>query len=338
MALCDSFISGGTYILLNAKGGTALDMTSSLKVEGHHLHSKSNQRWRFINTGDGWAIQNCQLSKDGQSVYLSANGGPLKEGKPLVGSTISMSWYVYLVDGALRITWPRTDYVMDLSDWGNSAPGTHVQLMRLKKEQPCQLWYFSRCGTIDTLAPTTTLMALTPPPLEILHKERSQFQNAPVLHVLLHMHDEMALELDRTCTTSIRHRPSHKEQSQQWRLLPCADGETIQACRESLDGQPLYLTVRGLAQRGACVVASPYPVTWRVERCQPTGKKLAIRSVLGYFPSLCMRHLLTSARYSIFWPKTNLVITSQKAQGDVDDVTLAECDDTSFSKWNMVIV
>ncbi|KAH9850991.1 hypothetical protein C2E23DRAFT_887017 [Lenzites betulinus] len=294
MALCDSFLPHGTYVLLNAKGGTALDMTSKRHVEGHDLHSELNQRWKFINTGNGWAIRNGRDSNDGEPLYLSIKG-QLKEGTEIVGSTVPISWYVYSVDGALRITWPNTDYVFDLRDWGDSAPGTKVQLVRLKPGEPCQLWYFSRIVEPDQLDGTAPSASFA----------------------ILHMNGKIALELENTGRRRVKHGILHKQESQQWRMTPSADGEVIQACRKSLNGKPLYLTVQGPAQQDACIVASPYPVSWRVERCKAKDGKATIR---------------------IFWQKTNLVISSQNMSEDMEDVVLADCDDTLLSQWDAVPV
>lgn len=45
MAPCDSFLSHGTYVLLNARGGTALDLAGGTgKVVGYPVHYRVNQQ------------------------------------------------------------------------------------------------------------------------------------------------------------------------------------------------------------------------------------------------------------------------------------------------------
>lgn len=70
---------------------------SSLLTTPHSQH----QQWEFINTGDGWAIQSCHRGEDGRPLYLSVKGH-LGENGEVVHSTVPMSWYIRLVDGALR--------------------------------------------------------------------------------------------------------------------------------------------------------------------------------------------------------------------------------------------
>ncbi|KAI0759239.1 hypothetical protein BD413DRAFT_617970 [Trametes elegans] len=146
MTSCDHFLPHGTYVLLNKKDGTALDLSGGNKtIEGHDFHGENNQQWKFTNTGHGWAIESMRRRNDGKPLYLSIRG-KLNERVHVVPSVHPLSWYVWEVDGALRIGWPGTDYVVELGGWGDEKPGTHVQIMRLKPGEPCQLWYFSRCS------------------------------------------------------------------------------------------------------------------------------------------------------------------------------------------------
>ncbi|KAI0631440.1 hypothetical protein C8Q77DRAFT_1061072 [Trametes polyzona] len=309
MALCDDFLPHGSYILMNVKGGIALDLAGKrTRLEGHLLHGEANQRWMFMNTGRGWAIRSSQMSHPERSVYLSVKR--LQENEPVVPSTVPISWFVYLVNGALRIHWPHTDYVIELGGCGDSTPGTRIQLTLLKEREPCQLWYFTRYGDFSLRR------LFTPNPVEpVIAPEATR--ELPVYRVLVHTHEDVALELDSTSRKRIKHRPLHKQPSQQWRVLPSGDGQTdvIQAFRDSLDDQPLYLTVQAPAQPGSRVVASPYPVGWKVERC-PISKdgKPTLR---------------------IFWPGTNLVVSTTDCDGS-DNVVLAEHDDGTVSQWREI--
>lgn len=63
----------------------------------------------------------------------------------------------------------------------------------------------------------------------------------------------------------------------QWKFIANGEEEVIQAIRGSLEGEPLYLNVQGPAQPGARVIASPYPVGWRVEHSQDKDERPTMR-------------------------------------------------------------
>ncbi|KAI8977794.1 hypothetical protein BD414DRAFT_383110, partial [Trametes punicea] len=119
----------GSYVLLNAASGTALDVDTSGIVAAHLYHGEENQQWVFVNTGRGWAIRSSRLSQEGKALYLSFKHR-LRKDAPVVASTTPVSWYVWEVDGAeLRIHWPDSDLVFDLPcpDW--DSPGVPVRVL-----------------------------------------------------------------------------------------------------------------------------------------------------------------------------------------------------------------
>ncbi|KAI0643368.1 hypothetical protein C8Q79DRAFT_174462 [Trametes meyenii] len=152
MASCDSFLPGATFVLLNAKGGTALDDCDSKEVRGHSFHGKPNQQWKFINTGNEWAIQSCRMAKEGGPVYLSLKN-TLSQNAHLAMSPRPLSWYVWRVEGGLRIGWPNTSYVVELGNQGSSEAGTQVIIAHLKVNDPVQVWHFSRVDIINSEGP-----------------------------------------------------------------------------------------------------------------------------------------------------------------------------------------
>ncbi|EIW52634.1 uncharacterized protein TRAVEDRAFT_53075 [Trametes versicolor FP-101664 SS1] len=308
MALCDAFLPHGTYALLNARGGTALDLACLERLEGHLVHYRANQQWKFVSTGLGWAIESCCKSKKGESLYLSIAGGRLAEQTRGKASTIPTSWDVALIGDVLRISWPKTNYVVELSGWGNSHPGTPIQIMRLKQGEQCQLWHFTRCGILAASSDHAEDVNRTGP--------RPTGPPPPTLHVLTNVDEDAALELENASRRWVKHGPTHKEPSQQWKFVRIGDEEVIQACRASLNNEPLYLTVQGRAEPSAHIVASPYPVGWHVERSQIADGRGTVR---------------------IFWPNTNLVISTKKFV-DGNSVVLTECDDTLSSKWTDITI
>lgn len=124
MAACSSFLPHGTYVLMNARGGTALDLASLERLEGYPVHYRANQQvrmsstahyatrgiragshhsqWKFVSTGLGWAIESCCKSKKGEALYLSIAGGRLAEQTHVKVSTVPTSWDVALIGDVLR--------------------------------------------------------------------------------------------------------------------------------------------------------------------------------------------------------------------------------------------
>ncbi|KAI0942693.1 hypothetical protein AcW1_003256 [Taiwanofungus camphoratus] len=139
--------SPGTYVLLNAKSGTALDLSGANQraLIGFPVHMGQNQQWEFIPSGRGYAIRSACPSMCG--LYLTIDSS-LCEHAAIIASPFPASWNIEPdeCEGTLRISWPNTDYVIDLADWGSSVPGTKVQLMKAKPGECCQLWRFTRCA------------------------------------------------------------------------------------------------------------------------------------------------------------------------------------------------
>ncbi|KAI0631444.1 hypothetical protein C8Q77DRAFT_1061150 [Trametes polyzona] len=112
---------------------------------GYPMHGGPNQQWEFIPSGHGYVIRCVRRSKDGHPLYLTTEEG-LRENAAIVASPYPVSWNVEQTEEGIRISWPNTDFVFDLAEWGSKAPGTKIQLMRLKPGEPCQLWHYTRCA------------------------------------------------------------------------------------------------------------------------------------------------------------------------------------------------
>ncbi|TFK86956.1 carbohydrate-binding module family 13 protein [Polyporus arcularius HHB13444] len=161
----------GTYVLLNAQGGTAVDLSGAdnKTVFGYPMHGGPNQQWEFIPTGHGYIIRCVRRSAEGHSLYLTTDGS-VKHGAAIVASPYPVAWNVEPGEDGIRIHWPNSEYSFDLADWGNSTAGTKIQLAH-RREEPCQLWHYTRCAAASesdkdkalTDAHSTSARAVSPP-------------------------------------------------------------------------------------------------------------------------------------------------------------------------------
>ncbi|KAI0697195.1 ricin B lectin domain-containing protein [Cerioporus squamosus] len=162
----------GTYVLLNARGGTAVDLSGAdnKTIIGYPMHGGPNQQWEFIPTGHGYIIRCVRRSSEGHSLYLTTDGS-VKHGATIVASPYPVAWNVEPTEDGIRISWPNSEFSFDLADWGNSAAGTKIQLAH-RREEPCQLWHYTRCAAASesekdhkalTDAHSTSARAVSPP-------------------------------------------------------------------------------------------------------------------------------------------------------------------------------
>ncbi|OSC96458.1 carbohydrate-binding module family 13 protein [Trametes coccinea BRFM310] len=157
----------GTYVLLNARSGTAVDMSGAdnKTLIGYPMHGGPNQQWEFLPSGHGYIIRCVRRSKDGHPLYLTTDGG-VHEHAAIVASPYPVSWNVEQTEEGIRISWPNTDLVFDLADWGSKTPGTKIELMHLKPGEPCQLWHYTRCAPAaehDSELEVRSSRAVSPP-------------------------------------------------------------------------------------------------------------------------------------------------------------------------------
>lgn len=93
----------GTYVLLNARGGTAVDMSGvdNKTIFGYPMHGGPNQQWEFIPTGHGYIIRCVRRSAEGHSLYLTTDGS-VKHGAAIVASPYPVAWNVEQTDDGIR--------------------------------------------------------------------------------------------------------------------------------------------------------------------------------------------------------------------------------------------
>ncbi|KAK7030862.1 hypothetical protein VNI00_013972 [Paramarasmius palmivorus] len=133
--------SGRSYRIVNAKSGTLLDLsgTDGVTISGFNSNGGDNQKW-YLEQSDGHWTFRCGTGK-----YLGINGN-VEDGTPVVGVSNPVQWDIWPdeEDSNLhRIFVPGSQNPMniDLSDHGNSANGTKIQLW-YKWEGKNQAWRF----------------------------------------------------------------------------------------------------------------------------------------------------------------------------------------------------
>ena len=184
-ALSPPVFAPGTYVLLNARGGTAMDLSGAdhKTVIGYPMHGGPNQQWEFIPTGHGYIIRCVRRSPEGHSLYLSTEGG-VKHGAAIVASTYPVTWNVEQTEDGMKcvlvcssfgscalttccvgscgrtpnMRWtsrtgatmlPVPRYVPRSSPHPthpNRFPPVQIQLATHRSKEACQHWHYTRCA------------------------------------------------------------------------------------------------------------------------------------------------------------------------------------------------
>ncbi|KAN0078019.1 carbohydrate-binding module family 13 protein [Tylopilus felleus] len=122
--------ANGIYSLTNLKGGTCIDLSGgdNYSIIGYGYHQGPNQSWIF-QKADG--DQTYYLKSAGSGQYLAAAGDP-RDGQKVVAGGSPYAWRVEdeqgVENGVRLLSANNTNFCADLSDHGNSTPGTAVQL------------------------------------------------------------------------------------------------------------------------------------------------------------------------------------------------------------------
>ncbi|KAF8879570.1 ricin B-like lectin [Infundibulicybe gibba] len=138
-------LENGTYRLINAKSGTALDLSNADRrtIAGWAAHDGNNQKWSLERTNEGhWTLRSQETGD-----FLGVDGN-IQDGVPLIAVNHPFNWDIYddehgqdyyrlFIPG-----WP-TAINIDLSDHGNSQGGTPITLWG-KWEGTNQIWKFER--------------------------------------------------------------------------------------------------------------------------------------------------------------------------------------------------
>lgn len=138
--------SGGIYALTNVKAqNSCLDLSGgdNYSIIGFRYHGGHNQAWIFDRQYNG----NYLIKSVGFELYLNIEGEP-RDGARVVVKSTPFEWRVEDQPGfrqAIRLFVPGTNQNVDLSDYGNPAPGAPVTLWG-KWQGEHQVWRVESIG------------------------------------------------------------------------------------------------------------------------------------------------------------------------------------------------
>jgi hypothetical protein len=130
------------YVLINGRGGTVVDISAAdnKSIVGDTFDGGKQQQWRFEQLGQGFSICNVLTG-----LYITSEAG-IDDNIALTTSPFPTSWAVGIDgnhDGNIWISWPNTGFVLDLTNNGQSTPGTPIHLHNKRSPRnPCQSWRF----------------------------------------------------------------------------------------------------------------------------------------------------------------------------------------------------
>ncbi|KAG6898604.1 hypothetical protein C0993_005714 [Termitomyces sp. T159_Od127] len=136
--------AGNTYILVNAKSGTVLDLsgTDGYSVLGWNQHGGDNQKWELSHENNQWVFRNV-----GSGKYLGIAEGEISNNHPVHGVNDPVQWDIFPDhddESVYRIFVPGTRFNIDLSDHGNPDNGTPVALWGKWQPGVNQTWRFEQ--------------------------------------------------------------------------------------------------------------------------------------------------------------------------------------------------
>ncbi|KIY67643.1 carbohydrate-binding module family 13 protein [Cylindrobasidium torrendii FP15055 ss-10] len=138
--------SNGTFVISNAKSGTALDLKQDGIIIGYKKHGGENQQWEVQQTGSGkWTFRNKRGGK-----YLAIEGGQAGDNKQIIGQDQPYEWFMnvdqHIASKGFRI-YADPCFNLDL-DNGSDQDGTRVSVWGQWTEQqgtaPHQSWQFTQ--------------------------------------------------------------------------------------------------------------------------------------------------------------------------------------------------
>ncbi|KAJ6002238.1 hypothetical protein N7522_007465 [Penicillium canescens] len=139
-------LSNGVYTIVNQKSGTYLAISSQdgVNVIGDAPNDESYQKWDVELERDGlFHIRNLL---NGHFLSFTRGFAGISDGVPVVGNSQEEFFRMELDSGnsgGYRIIVPDTSQCITLSDHGNPAPGTRVELWE-KCRLTHQIWRFEK--------------------------------------------------------------------------------------------------------------------------------------------------------------------------------------------------
>jgi len=144
MSTTGSVTAGQTYYLINKQANNAMDLSAgdNTSVIGYGLHDGDNQKWRLANSGSGWTLQNASTGS-----WLTVDGptSSAVDGTRVVAGSTQTIWDIWPDEDdptVHRLFIPNTRLNIDLSDYGNTTPGTPVQVWGKWSPGTNQCWLF----------------------------------------------------------------------------------------------------------------------------------------------------------------------------------------------------
>ncbi|KAG6834778.1 hypothetical protein H0H93_007433, partial [Arthromyces matolae] len=133
--------AGRRYVLINAKSGTALDLsgTDNVSVLGWEAHRGENQQWELHQEDNQWVFRNVHNGK-----FLGIERRA-HDNVPVRGVDAPVKWNIFPDDrdqSVYRIFVPDTPFNIDLSDFGNPDNGTLVTIWGKSENNQNQTWRF----------------------------------------------------------------------------------------------------------------------------------------------------------------------------------------------------
>ena len=95
----------GTYVLLNARTGAALDLSGAdnRTAIGYALHGGANQQWEFVPAGRGHVVRCVRRGADGRALYLALEEGRAAgKGAGVVAGEFPVVWAVEAGEDGIR--------------------------------------------------------------------------------------------------------------------------------------------------------------------------------------------------------------------------------------------
>ncbi|RXW18262.1 hypothetical protein EST38_g7591 [Candolleomyces aberdarensis] len=132
---------GRRYRIVNAKSGTVVDLSAKngVSIAGWNFHGGQNQIWEASEEGGFWHFKNVSTGK-----YLALENNNFRDGLKAVGSDNRYNWHIWPDQkdaSVLRICVPNTVFNLDLSNHGDSAGGTPIEIWG-RWEGRNQCWSF----------------------------------------------------------------------------------------------------------------------------------------------------------------------------------------------------
>ncbi|KAF8896826.1 ricin B lectin domain-containing protein [Mucidula mucida] len=138
--------SGQTFVIRNAKSGTALDLKEDGHVIGYSRHGGENQQWEVTQGSDGKWTFRCKRG----GKYLAVQGNEAGDNKAVIAQDQEFGWYMnvdkHIANEGFRI-YAHPCFNLDL-DNGSTENGTRVAVWGQWTEEqgtaPHQSWQFER--------------------------------------------------------------------------------------------------------------------------------------------------------------------------------------------------